>query len=54
MRRDGDTMSGTQMSREEARSLYDKTLREMYPDDRRIEARIKEVEREDADRRTQR
>ena len=41
----------TQMSREEARSLYDKTLREMYPRDERIQARIEEVQRDDAERR---
>lgn len=42
------TMASTQMSREEARSLYDKTLREMYPDDERLLARVDEVEREDS------
>jgi hypothetical protein len=40
----------TEMSREEARSRYDRTLREMYPRDERIQARIEEVQREDAER----
>ena len=47
-------MAATQMSREEARSLYDRTLREMYPDDQRIQARIEQVEREEAAHRPQR
>lgn len=46
-------MAGTPMSREEARSLYDRTLREMYPDDQRIQARIERVEREEAADRSQ-
>jgi hypothetical protein len=53
-RKGGDTMAATQMSREEARSLYDRTLREMYPDDQRIQARIEQVEREEAAHRPQR
>lgn len=44
----------TQMSREEARSLYDKTLREMYPRDERIQARIEQVQQEDAAQRDHR
>lgn len=36
------------MTREEAESYYDSKLRELYPDDAVLAARIKEIEAEDA------
>jgi hypothetical protein len=40
-------MAITQMSREEAAALYDRTLRGMHPD-KVLQDRLKEIEQEDA------
>jgi hypothetical protein len=41
-------MAASPMTREEAESYYDNKLRETYPDDAVLAARIQRIEQEDA------